>query len=474
MHYADLTATAALQAIRHGDISAETYAQALLDRCVEQRNLNVFIDQAPGRVLEEARVADRHRAKGGALGDLHGLPLAIKDNIDCVGVATTAGTPALVDHRPATNAPVVERLWRAGALLLGKTNMHELAYGLTSNNRSWGPVHNPYDHRMIAGGSSGGTAAALAARLAPLGLGTDTGGSVRQPAALCGIAGLRPTMGRYEMAGVVPISHTRDTIGPMARNVADLALLDYVITGHKAAELVPLDGLRLGVPRGYFYEDLDPQLQPVVEHALALLRETGAVLVEADLRGVGGCNVEIGRPISWYEVLEDLPQYLAKSGSDLTLEDIAASVASPDVKRTLKEQLNAGEAQAEAYQRAIKVTRPALQKAYREYFRRHNVSALVIPTTRLPARPIGEDDTVTLNGEPVPTALAYIHNTGPASITGFPGLSLPIGCTKSGLPVGMELDALGGQDRTLLGIGLSWQSLFEPLQPPVIRENGRP
>ncbi|MHA1567000.1 MAG: amidase family protein [Alphaproteobacteria bacterium] len=369
---------------------------------------------------------------------------------------------------------MVKRSWRAGALLPGKTNMHELAYGLTSNNRSWGPVHNPYEHRMIDGGGSGGTAAALAARMAPLGLGTDTGGSVRQPATLFGIAGLLPTADRYGLAGVIPISHTRDTIRPMAREVVDLALLDHVIAGCKIAESIPLNGLRLGVPRGYFYEDLDPQLRPVVEYALALLRDADAVLVEADLPEIDNCNVEIGKPISWYEVLEDFPQYLAKSGSELTLQDIAASVASPEVKRTIIEQLSAGEAQAEAYQRATTVTRPAMQQAYREYFRRHNVAALLIPTTRLPARPIGEDDTVTLNGEQVPTALAYIHHTGPASIIGIPGLSMPIGRPESGLPVGMELDALGGQDSTLLGIGLSSQSLFQPLEPPVSRENGRP
>ncbi|MHA1572237.1 MAG: indoleacetamide hydrolase, partial [Alphaproteobacteria bacterium] len=456
----------ALQAIRRGDITAEAYAQALLDRCLALQVLNAFIDLQPERVLANARTADRHRAKGGDLGPMHGLPIAIKDNIDCVGAVTTAGSPALANNRPQRDAPVVEPLWRAGALLLGKTNMHELAYGLTSNNPTWGAVHNPYDRQMIAGGSSGGTAAALAARMAPLGLGTDTGGSVRQPAALCGIVGLRPTKGRYDLAGVVPISHTRDTVGPMARDIADLALLDQVITGNRFPEPIPLDGLRLGVPRGYFYRGLDPQLQPVVDQALAMLRHAGAVLIEADLPAVEDCNVEIGRAISRHEILEDLPQYLANNGLDLSFRDIAALVASPDVARSMIEQMAAGPTVADAYHHAITVTRPALQQAYHDHFRQHDIAALVFPTTRLPARPIGQDDTVTLNGEQLSTTLTYIHNTGPATLTGFPGLSLPIGRTRSGLPVGMELDALAGQDSMLLGIGLSWQSLFLPLEQP--------
>ena len=184
------------------------------------------------------------------MGALHGLPILIKANIATANVPTSAGTPALRDYRPASDAPVVARLFSAGAILLGKTNMHELAYGITSNNGAFGAVHNPYNPALIPGGSSGGNGAAIAARMCPAGLGTDTGGSVRIPAALCGIVGLRPTVGRYSGAGIVPLSRTMDTAGPMARSVEDLVLLDSVITGQNApVQPAALRGLRLGAAR---------------------------------------------------------------------------------------------------------------------------------------------------------------------------------------------------------------------------------
>jgi len=174
---------------------------------------------------------DRARARGETLGSLAGLPFIVKDQIDVAGYATTAGTPALRHYMPSHNAVVVDTLVRSGAIVFAKANMHELAFGITSNNGAFGPVRNPYDQTRIPGGSSGGNGAAIAARLAPGGIGTDTGGSVRIPAALNGIVALRPTIHRYPQAGVTPISHTRDTVGPMARGVADLVLLDGVITG---------------------------------------------------------------------------------------------------------------------------------------------------------------------------------------------------------------------------------------------------
>jgi indoleacetamide hydrolase len=201
----------AAAAIRSGALSAQALAEALLKRCAAAAPLNAFISLEPERVRAAARAADDLQRRGNKLGPLHGVPLALKDNFDTADYATTAGTPALAAHRPRRDATVVARLRAAGALVLGKANMQELAFGPTSNNAAFGPVHNPYDRARIPGGSSGGTGAAVAARLAPAGLGTDTGGSVRVPASLCGIVSLRPSMLRWPQAGIVPISHTRAT-----------------------------------------------------------------------------------------------------------------------------------------------------------------------------------------------------------------------------------------------------------------------
>src|SRR5882672_2123552 len=262
----ELGVTELAQAIRSGDLTSEALVDELLARCAAASSLNAFISLEPDRVRAAARRADEHRRRGGELGALHGVPLAIKDNFDTADYPTTAGTPALAGHRPKRNAQVLQRLLDAGALVLGKANLQELAYGPTSNNAAFGAVRNPYDPTRIPGGSSGGTASAVAARLAPAGLGTDTAGSVRVPAALCGITSFRPSMRRWPQDGIVPISHTRDTAGPMARNVADCVLLDGIVTGG-ASEVAPanLRGLRLGVPRGFFWDSLDAELGDTLE-----------------------------------------------------------------------------------------------------------------------------------------------------------------------------------------------------------------
>src|SRR5262245_1237195 len=276
----ELGLTELAQAIAAGELSAETLAEELLARCARASALNAFITLEPERVRAAARAADERRRQGGALGPLHGVPLAIKDNIDAVGYPTTAGTPALAAHRPRRNAAVLQRLLDAGAIVLGKANLQELAWGPTSNNAAFGPVHNPYDPTRIPGGSSGGSASAVAARLAPAALGTDTAGSVRVPASLCGVTSFRPSMLRWPQAGIVPISHTRDTAAPMARSVADCVLLDGIVTGGARA-IAPADlrGLRLGVPRGLFWESLDAELAAILATVLERLRDAGAVLV---------------------------------------------------------------------------------------------------------------------------------------------------------------------------------------------------
>jgi mandelamide amidase len=459
-------------AIRRGDVSAEDYASALLARAQKLKGLNTYVALNGEGMLAAARKIDQARRAGKALGRLAGLPLLIKDNIDTKALPTTAGSKGLADNRPRSDAPVLRPLLSAGALLMAKMNMHELAFGITSTNAAYGAVKNPYDPRMIPGGSSGGTAAAIAAGLSPVGLGSDTGGSVRIPAALCGVCGLRPSVGngkkRYPGAAVVPISHTRDTVGPMGRRMADLALIDAVITGERAPAPARLKGVRLGVARGYFWENLDPELTAVMDAALGKLRDAGVELIEADLAGIGELDGKVSFPVALYEVGPDLRAYLAHEGGTISYDDVVAKITSKDVIGAFAA---AKTITKEVYDAALHTYRPQLQRLFANYFAQHRVAAVLFPTTPLPARPInaGGDtgqDTVDLNGKQVPTFPIYIRNTDPGSNAGIPGLSIPAALTKSGLPVGLELDGPVGSDRRLIALGLSIERVLGPLPPP--------
>jgi indoleacetamide hydrolase len=465
-----LTSAQAVSAIRRGDISAESYAAALLARAERLRDLNACISIDRNGLMEGARRVDAERTKGGRLGPVAGLPLLVKDNIDSAALPTTAGCRGLAQNRPKLDAPVLRQLLSGGALLMAKANMHELAMGVTSNNATYGAVKNPYDPRMIAGGSSGGTGAGIAARIAPAGLGTDTGGSVRIPAALCGIVGLRPSVGngkkRYSTQGVVPLSHTRDTVGPMGRTVGDIALLDSVITGEPMAQPVPLKGLRLGVPRTAFWEDVDGDVSVVAESALRRLKAAGAVLIEINIGPVRDFNP--GRAITLYELRGDLEAYLTAGGSGITVDDVLGQVASRDATEFLAD---AKSVDKRAYDAALNGLRPQLQKIFADGFNQHALDAMVFPTTPLPARLIKQggdsrSDTVLLNGRQVSTFQTYARNTTLDSAAGLPGLSVPIGITPTGLPVGLEFSGPVNSDRTLLGIGMSAENEFGVLPAP--------
>jgi indoleacetamide hydrolase len=464
---AELGAAEAAAAIRAGDISAQSLVDALLDRCTRAASLNAFISLDPDAVRAAARSADQQRQRGERLGPLHGVPIALKDNFDTADFTTTAGTPALAAHRPTRNAAVVQRLLDAGALILGKANMQELAFGPTSNNAAFGPVRNPYDRSRIPGGSSGGTAAVVAARLAPAGLGTDTGGSVRVPASLSGVVGFRPTTLRWPQDGIVPISHTRDTAAPIARCVADCALLDGIVTGGPTS-LVPinLEGLRLGVPRGHFWDDLDAEVEAILADALARLAAAGVVLVEGDMVDVAALDAAAGFPVALYEFVTDLDRYLAGHATGLDFAGVAAQVKSPAVKKVVDALLGPDAVPEAVYREALIKHRPALQDAYRRYFAERGVAAMVFPTTPLPAAKVGEDDTVLLNGKAVPTLATYIRNLGPGSAAGIPGLSLPAGMTSAGLPIGIAIDGPQGADQQLLTICLAVESALPRLPAP--------
>ena len=464
----ELTVVEAAAALRERACSCREYVEALIARSEAMAGLNAFVSHDWDALREAARAAD---GGSGTRGPLAGVPLALKDNIATTTLTTSGATGALAGLVAPRNAPVAAALFDAGALLGAKANMHELAFGITNNNAVTGPARNPWDPSMIPGGSSGGTAVAVAARMMPAGLGTDTGGSVRLPAALCGLSGFRPSVGRYSGAGIIPISHTRDTAGPIARTVADLRLLDAVmagtgtgragtgrpggagLAGSDPAPAPALAGLRLGVPRGAFFADLELEVAAEAGRVLDLLSDLGVELVEADIPEVSELNAAVGFPIALYEFVRDLPRHLAGNGLALLLEDVLGGIGSPDVRGIVASQLGPDAMPEAVYRKALDVDRPRLRRACADYFAEHAVEAVIFPTSPVSARPIGDDETIELGGERVPTFPTFIRNTDPGSNAGIPGLSLPTGLTSTGLPVGMELDGPVGSDVRLLAVG---------------------
>jgi len=472
MDFLELGAAQAASALRDGKTSASDYAEALIGQAEAHSGLNAFIHFDPEQVRTAARAADAKRAAGRELGPLHGVPLALKDNIDVAGIPTTGGTLALRDNVPDRNAPVAQSLFDAGAICFGKANLHELAFGTTTNNAAFGATHNPYDPSRIPGGSSGGTGAAIAARMAPAGLGSDTGGSVRIPAGLCGIAGFRPTTGRYPGAGIVPISHTRDTAGPMARRIEDIALLDGIMSGGPTAvEPASLSGVRIGVPRRYFYEENDETVLHVVEQALERWRGYGIELVEVDIPDIQAAHEAANFPVILYEAIEDIGRYLRDHGMRIDFADVVAEVASPDVQGILRPLLDDAAIPRETYLKALNTHRPRLQRIYRDYFATHGLAAVAFPTTPLAAEPIGADQRSLEDGGGKPAFQKYDRNVSPASNAGIPSLSLPAGMTAGGLPVGITLDAPEHGDAGLLALGLAIEARDGPLPAPKPGQN---
>jgi indoleacetamide hydrolase len=465
----NLSAIDAVKSMTRGELTAERYATALLARCQAGANLNAFITLQPERVLEAARACDLRRRSGAPLGLLHGLPIPIKDSVNTADLPTTAGTPALRHFQPREDAPIVHSLRNAGAIVLGKTNLHELSYGYTSNNHAYGTIHNPYDPTRIPGGSSGGTAAAIAYRMAPLGIAEDTEGSIRVPAALCGIAGFRPTTGRYPTTGAVPITPLFDQVGPHARSAADLLLFDSAVTGDTSpTPHAPLKGVRLGVVRPFWYTDLDPETERITEAALKKLSRAGVELIEGDLPQLPHLIALTTDLVQNHDVKAALTRYLAQYQTGVSFDTLLAK-ASPDVRQMIETALPGGsdfvpEAQ---YRAAVDVHLPALRSLYRDYFARTGVQAIVFPTTILPAPKIGEENMeVTVRGRKMPLDQAMSRNIAPGSTAGLPGLVLPAGLSSNGMPIALEFDGVAGSDRALLRLGLGLEEVLGRLPPP--------
>jgi len=464
----------AAQLIRDGSVTSAELTQAYIARADANPGLNAYTTLDRVGAMAAARKADAETTARKMVGPLHGVPLVVKDNTHVAGLPNTAATPALRGFVPKENAPTVQKLVDAGAVVLGKTNMHELAFGISGYNEGFftgEPIgtRNPYDRTRFAGGSSSGTGAAIGARLAPGGLGSDTGGSVRIPAALSGAAGLRPTIGRYSQEGVTPIAHSRDTVGPMAQTVADVALLDSVITGGKVPAPAPLSGVRLGVYRGYFFKDLDADTRVVTEAALEKLRRVGVTIIDVDMPDLQKANDAVSFPVALYEAYDDLKAYLAKYQTGVTVEQVAAQIASRDVKGTytglvLPRKLPTPNGMLDAapvYAAAMRDGRPALLKIFTDVFQRHRIDALIGPTTPAVAATQGPE------ASSLPTFLLFIRNTDPGSNAGIPGLTIPAGVGSStGLPVGISLDGPRDSDQRLLAIGMAIERILGRTPPP--------
>ncbi len=445
--------------LRERKLSPVELTQAMLDR-IEKQNpaLNAYLTALPETALEQAREAERAIASGQYRGPLHGIPVSVKDLYYTRGVRTTAGSPIFADFVPDHDATVVARLRDAGAVLLGKTHLHELAYGITTTNPHFGPARNPWSCTQIPGGSSGGSGAAVAASLCSASMGSDTGGSIRIPAAYCGVVGLKPTFGRVSLHGVIPLAWSLDTAGPLARTVWDAAAMLGAIAGpgscDESAATAPVSdylgeigqgvrGLVVGVPENYFFDHLSPDVERAVRTALKTLEELGARLEPLRLPGIEEAS-ELGRLILLGEAAA-LHQKLLRSRR----HEIGADV------RALLEQ---GECiLATDYVNAQRTRRRFVAELEAVF---QKVAVLVIPTTPITAPTIGETN-VLVNGEPEDVRLASTRLVRPWNFAGAPALSVPCGLDHSGLPIGLQIVGRAFDESTVLRVGYAYEQATE-------------
>jgi aspartyl-tRNA(Asn)/glutamyl-tRNA(Gln) amidotransferase subunit A len=423
--------------------------------------LNAFITVTAEQALADARAAESEIARGRRRGPLHGIPIALKDLFDTAGVRTTAGSAVFADRVPSEDAEVVRRLKASGAVLLGKLNMHEFAYGDTSAQTHFGPVRNPWDRSRISGGSSGGSAAAVAARLCYGALGSDTGGSIRQPAAYCGIVGLKPTYGLVSTRGVVPLSWSLDHVGPMCRSVADAAVLLQPIAGFDALDINSVNAvipdyrkamrqkvstLRIGIPRASFYDMLDPEIDQAVRQALQVIGRLTASTRDVELPAYRTLPVVGAEAYAFHAPYFTKTPELYQSGTRQRLQGGSAVSASAYIE---------GRRELERLRRAVAAVFS-------------DVDLLVTPTT--PILPQTVDEAVNNPALPPPGGVALsLRNTQPFDIFGLPSISVPCGFSRTGLPIGLEISGPRLGESQVLALAQAYEQATEwhRRMPPV-------
>ncbi len=433
---------------------------ALLDAMVARTaavepRLNAYVRPMFDQARAEAEAAEREIAAGQYRGPLHGIPVALKDNYWTRGVTTAAGAKLLADFVPPEDGAVVAKLRAAGAIISGNTNMHELAIGGSTTNPHYGPTHNPWRLDCIPGGSSGGSAAAVAAGCCFAATGTDTAGSVREPAAYCGLVGIKPTYGRVSIRGIMPLSWSLDHAGPLTRTVEDGALVLQAIAGYDPQDQCSADvpvpdftaelgrgvgGLRLGVPRPYFFDQLDAEVAATVETAIGVLRDLGASVEEVAFERA-----------AWAPALFPL---ISRPEAASYQEELLRT--RPDDYGDVRVQVELGKlVLATDYLRAQRL-RTAMRQELEGLFTR--VDALVMPTTRTVAHPIGQPFTE-VAGRPVPnTSHLWVGLTVPFDLTGTPAVSVPCGFAANGLPIGLQIAGRAWDEATILRIAAAYEA----------------
>ena len=414
---------------------------AITDRCLaaiaeRDASLNAFIAVLGDAARAQARQADTELAQGRDRGPLHGVPLSLKDLVDVDGVPTTAASRVRRDHVAGADALVTSRLREAGAVFIGKTNLHEFAFGTTNEDSAYGPARHPVDPTRSPGGSSGGSAVSIATSMAFGSIGTDTGGSIRIPSAACGLVGLKPSLGEIPTDGVVPLSTTLDHVGPMARTVADAGLLFDVLRGAPITRVAGVDirGKRLAVPREYFLSLLDAEVSSAFDAACGRLRDAGAILEDVAIPHAADIA-----PVYLHIVLAEAAAYHAR-----TLETRPG-----DYTPNVRIRLEMGRyVLAEDYARALR-GRDRLRREVDDALQRRD--ALLLPSLAVPAPKIGAS-TMRVGGVDEPVRNLMLRLTQLFNVTGHPALTLPCGVTREQLPIGAQLVGAAGQTRALLDV----------------------
>jgi aspartyl-tRNA(Asn)/glutamyl-tRNA(Gln) amidotransferase subunit A len=472
-----LTAAQLARAIAAGELSSVAATRACLERIhALDGRLHAFVTVADDAALAQARAVDEKIARGEVPGPLAGVPVAIKDNLMITGLPTTCSSKILAGYIAPYDAAVIEKLAAAGAVFVGKTNLDEFAMGSSTENSALQTTRNPWNTDHIPGGSSGGSAAAVAARMAPLALGSDTGGSIRQPASCCGVVGFKPTYGRVSRYGLVAFASSLDQIGPFARSVEDCALLLAAIAGHDrrdstAAELpVPdygarlgesIRGLKVGLPKEYFIEGLDPCVAAAVRAAVAQLERLGAEVREISLPHTAYA-VAVYYIIAPSEASANLARYdgvrygLREAGATL-LEDYEKTRGrgfGPEVKRRIMlgtYALSAG--YYEAYYGKAQKVRTLIRRDFEQAFKA--VDLIVTPTAPTPAFRLGDK-----TADPLQMYLSDIFTIS-CNLAGLPGLSLPCGFSPEGLPIGMQILGRPFDEETVLRAAYQYEQSTE-------------